>query len=107
MGGSDRRWMALVLGLALWLGSGVGSGCMNGAMHNYKAQISETGPGGRFALVIEADRTRVDGSHFLLDTATGDVWRLEAQGARAGTWARLADAPPDAADLEEDPDDDA
>lgn len=73
-----------------------GSGCFNGGQVTYE----DGGPRGRFALVIEADRTAIEGSHFLLDTATGDVWRMESEDGRAGSWVRLGDAPDDVAELE-------
>jgi hypothetical protein len=53
------------------------------------------GGGGRFALVIEPARTAIDGTHFLVDTATGDLWMLKADGSGHGQWSRVADAPQD------------
>ncbi|NNL65871.1 MAG: hypothetical protein HKP30_06500 [Myxococcales bacterium] len=88
----ERRCAALALS-ALLLTS---AGCFNGGQVTYE----DGGPRGRFALVIEADRTAIEGSHFLLDTATGDVWRMESEDGRAGSWVRLGDAPDDVAELE-------
>ena len=102
--GIDRT--ALAWGAALALAFATGAGCMNGAMHNYKARVNEDA-GGRFALVIEANRTTVDGSHFLLDTVTGDVWRMDSSDGRQGSWVRLGDGPADARPLEEDDPDEA
>ncbi len=56
----------------------------------------------RLALVIEADRSDVDATHFLLDTATGDLWCLEAGGQGPGRWRRLAEGPADLRELELD-----
>ena len=69
-----------------------GAGCFNDAFrgHDFKGGLD------RFGLVIEADRTDVAGSHFLIDRATGDVWVLESMGRLEGRWVRLADAPADA-----------
>ena len=64
-------------------------GCDNGLHHNTLVP-----PGNRFALVIESDRTSVDANHFLLDTSTGDTWRLS--GTRGDfEWVRLAARPAD------------
>jgi len=97
---------ALLWGAILGIAFAAGAGCMNGAMHNYKARVNQS-PGGRFALVIEANRTAIDGSHFLLDTATGDVWRMDSSDGRTGAWVRLGAGPEDARDLTEagEPDD--
>jgi hypothetical protein len=89
---------ALVWGAVLGIAFAAGAGCFNGAMHNYKAHVNDA-PGGRFALVIESDRTSIEGSHFLLDTATGDVWRLESSDGRTGSWVRLGAGPADARTL--------
>ena len=78
---------------------------MNGSMHNYKAKIGAES--GRFAMVIEADRTAIQGSHFLLDTATGDVWRTDSADGRTGNWLPLGVGPEDVRELEEEPADDA
>ena len=69
-----------------------GAGCFNDAFrgHDFEGGLD------RFALVIEADRTDVAGSHFLVDRATGDLWVLESTGRLEGRWVRLADAPADA-----------
>jgi hypothetical protein len=89
----------LLWGVLLGLGFALGAGCANGAFHNYRARINQGGAG-RFALVIEADRTPIEGTHFLLDTATGDVWRMDSSDGRRGSWLRLGDAPEDVRDLE-------
>lgn len=103
--GIDRA--ALVWGAILGIAFAVGGGCMNGALHNYKARVNQS-PGGRFTLVIEAGRTAIDGSHFLLDTATGDVWRLDSRDGESGSWVRLGAGPEDARDLaDEEPGEDA
>ncbi|HKJ25526.1 MAG TPA: hypothetical protein VKB65_11925 [Myxococcota bacterium] len=98
--------VALVWGAVLAIAFAAGAGCMNGALHNYKARVNES-PSGRFALVIEANRTAIDGSHFLIDTATGDVWRMDSSDGRSGAWVRLGAGPADARDLgvEDEPDD--
>ena len=74
----------------------VGAGCFNGAFRG--DEFGDAG-GDRFELVIEADRTGVDATHFLVDRATGDLWLLDVTGRRSGAWVRLADAPADAAEL--------
>ena len=58
--------------------------------------------GARFALTIEPSRTDIEGTHFLVDAATGDLWRLEQRGGGVD-WVRIADAPEDAADLTPEP----
>lgn len=90
--GFERR--RVLIGLAAMLLAS--TGCFNGGQVTYE----DGGPRGRFELVIEADRTAIEGSHFLLDTATGDVWRMESDDGRAGAWVRLGDAPDDVAELE-------
>lgn len=91
------RSSALVLALPLLLlGSG---GCFNDW---FRADKTVGGEGGRrFDLKIEADRTDVDATHFLVDRATGDLWRLDARGGD-GRWVRLADGPIDAQPLAEE-----
>lgn len=86
---SRRLLTAALLAVALSLPS-----CWNGSYNVNAAQKAS----GRFLLTIEPSRTDVDGTHFLVDSANGDLWRLEGRGA-AGEWVRLADAPEDAADL--------
>jgi len=92
---SIRLFVPFLLVVALAL-----SGCWNGS-HN---EVHKMTGGERFRLTVEPSRTDVAGTHFLVDSATGDLWRLEQSGGSVA-WARLADAPPDAADLtaEEEP----
>jgi hypothetical protein len=73
------------------------AGCFNDAFrgHDFRDGVGSD----RFELVIEADRTLVDGTHFLVDRATGDLWRLELSDGETGAWVRLADGPADAAEL--------
>ena len=96
----------LVWGVLLGLAFALGAGCANGSFQNYRARINEGGSG-RFALVIEADRTPIDATHFLLDTATGDVWRMDSSDGRTGTWLRLGEAPDDVQDLDPEPEGEA
>ncbi len=70
------------------------AGCFNGSFHDYAKNY---GGGQRFALVIEPDRTDIDATHYLLDTATGDVWTLGA----SGSWERMVDGPEDVRPLDE------
>jgi hypothetical protein len=86
------RSSIVLAGLAL-----AGAGCFNDAFRGHEFQAS--GGSDRFALLIEPDRTLVEGTHFLVDRATGDVWRLDVAGRTRGTWVRLADGPADAAEL--------
>ena len=78
-----------------------GSSCFNDAFRGpeYQGDLGTT----RFALVIEADRTAIDGSHFLVDRATGDLWVLDARPGSLGGWLRLAEGPADAKPLPELP----
>ena len=85
---STRLYAAALLGAALLLPA-----CWNGSYNE-----ATSAAGGRFHLTFEASRTDVAGTHFLVDSATGDLWRL-APGGGAAEWVRLADAPEDAADL--------
>jgi hypothetical protein len=76
---------------------GLGSGCFNDA---FRGDEFDGVPGAeRFELVVEPDRTLVDGTHFLVDRATGDLWRLELSDRKNGAWVRLADGPDDAVEL--------
>ncbi len=80
--------------------------CWNGAFQTNKIE----GRGGgdqRFQLAVEPGRTDIDATHFLVDTATGDVWRLDPTGAHQGTWVRLADGPEDAEVLTKPPEADS
>jgi hypothetical protein len=83
-----------VVGFAL-LG---GTGCWNGSHDRVLLEA-----GGRFALEIETGRSDLVGTHFLLDTATGDLWRLDVRGAGSPIWVRVADGPSDARPLERVP----
>ncbi len=49
-------------------------------------------------LVIEPNRTDLAGTHFLVDTMNGDLWRLDASASTA-RWIRTADGPDDLADF--------
>ena len=89
---------AIVWGVVLAMVLALGAGCWNGSVRNYSG-----GPG-RFALVIEANRTTVEGSHFLLDTLTGDVWRMDAPDGENGSWVQLGTGPEDVRDLEAEED---
>lgn len=73
-------------------------GCWNGAFS--RAYHSGGSGDQRFALVIEADRTDLAGTHFLVDGVTGDVWWLDAPDATSGSWIKLAEGPEDAKELE-------
>jgi len=83
--------------LALGTLAFAGTGCFNDAFRGH--EFSDIPGTDRFELVIEADRTLVDGSHFLVDRATGDLWRLDVSGRTNGNWVRLASGPADAAEL--------
>jgi hypothetical protein len=74
------------------------AGCFNGALHDY----STVGGDRRLELVVESDRTDVDATHFLLDSATGDLWRLEVDAGTAARWVRLAAGPEDLRELAPD-----
>ena len=86
---STRLLVPALLALVLILPA-----CFNGSHNNHR----EGGTDGRFRLTIEPDRTDISGTHFLVDSATGDLWRLEKAGGSL-EWARLANAPEDAADV--------
>ena len=87
--------------LRLWLVPGLlvfgAAGCFNDAFRGHEFGDSSVE---RFALVIEPDRTLVDGTHFLVDRATGDLWRLDVSDRRNGAWVRLAEGPADAAEIQ-------
>ncbi len=76
---------AAVLGLAVL-------GCFN--VNDHATSIEGTALM-RFALIIETERSDVDASHYLLDQATGDVWRFDPMNRGEGTWVRMAEAPED------------
>ena len=69
------------------------SSCFNDAFrgHDYQGELDTS----RFELVIESDRTAIDGSHFLVDRATGDLWVLDARSGSVAGWLRLAEGPAD------------
>jgi len=71
-------------------------GCDNGSYNS-----TQVAPGGRFALEIETGRSDVVGTHFLVDTITGDLWRLDTRGAGTPIWVRIADGPADAEALDD------
>ena len=76
----------------------LGGGCFNDAFRGHEVNGADAAM--RFELLIEPDRTLVEGTHFLVDRATGDVWRLDVAGRSAGTWVRLADGPSDVAEID-------
>ena len=94
-----REHRPLLGGALAGIALAAGSGCFNGSLHDYH-DFTPDHEIGRFELVIEPGRTSVDGTHFLLDTATGDVWRMDSPDGREGEWVRLGDAPEDAQELE-------
>ncbi len=84
-------WISFAIVACLTLGA-----CFNG--HN--AKNTHYGGTNRLQLLIEANRTDVAGTHFLVDSATGDLWRLDAGGSDPGRWVRLADGPTDLQELD-------
>jgi hypothetical protein len=48
---------------------------------------------GRLQLVIEPNRTPVEGTHFLLDTTTGDLWHLKLKDKPQ--WQKITKGPAD------------
>ena len=85
----NRLASRLAIAAALTLG---GLGCFNVNDHATSIQGSALM---RFALIIETERSDVDASHYLLDQATGDVWRLDPIDRGEGRWLRMAEAPED------------
>jgi hypothetical protein len=85
------RAAGLVLLLVTWL---FATGCYSRSHNNVVSA-----PGQRFQLVVEAGRTDVQGTHFLLDAATGDLWRLDAERPGPERWVRVSDGPADAAEI--------
>lgn len=85
------RRLALVLSVACLL-----PGCFN----DWETGRNVSGGLGseRFALVIEPNRSDVDGTHFLVDRATGDLWRLAGDDT-SGRWIKVADGPEDVKEL--------
>jgi hypothetical protein len=69
-----------------------GLACFN--VNDHATSIEGTGLM-RFALIIETERSDVDASHYLLDQATGDVWRFDPIDRGEGRWLRMAAAPED------------
>ena len=64
-------------------------GCNNDNIHNSGVIHAAA----RFKLVIDTEPNR---ARLLLDTATGDLWQLEAQPTGGSQWVRVASAPADA-----------
>lgn len=86
-----REW---ITGAAAVVALALGAGCFNGSRNVEVAGES------RLELIVESDRTDVDATHFLLDAATGDLWRLEVGGGAEARWVRLASGPDDLQELE-------
>ena len=93
-----RRKTPLTLALSGLLAGLALTSCFNGAEHGIRNHGVIGVTGGRFALVIESDRTDLGATHFLVDTATGDLWSLRQQEAGA-EWQRVAEGPKDAKPL--------
>ena len=85
----NRLASILATAAALTLGS---LGCVK--INDHATSIKGAGLM-RFALIIETERSDVDASHYLLDQATGDVWRFDPVNRGEGTWVRMAEAPAD------------
>ncbi len=83
--------LALMLAPAAALGLAV-PGCFNVNDHAISIEGNALM---RFALIIETERSDVDASHYLLDQATGDVWRFDPTNRGEGRWLRMAEAPED------------
>lgn len=83
--------------LSVILATLLAAGCFNDGFTN----SGTIGGGGRFALVIEPARTSIEGTHFLVDTATGDLWRLDENADVAQRWLRISDAPADVTELDQ------
>ena len=73
----------------------VASGCFNDAFQTNKGVDQPF----RFELLIVPGRTVVDGTHLLVDRATGDLGRLDASDPQTASWVHLADGPTDVAIL--------
>lgn len=86
---SARSLVATVLCLAA-------TACFNGGRGETNVVY---GGSNRLMLVIEPNRTDTGGTHLLIDTMNGDLWRLDANSA-AARWVRLADGPEDLAEVE-------
>jgi len=69
--------------------------CFNGP----GASTTIHGGSNRLMLVVEPSRTDLAGTHFLIDTINGDLWRLDAS-ANPAHWVRAAQGPADLADFE-------
>ena len=87
-----RRGLFAICVASLCLGA---VACFNGAGR----VTSYTGGSNRLMLVIEPSRTDIAGTHFLIDTMNGDLWRLDTAASPA-SWVRSADGPDDLAELE-------
>ena len=92
-----RTLLPVLVAASIWLPAG--SGCFNDWLRDQ--EIVEPGSE-RFELRIEADRTDFEGTHFLVDRATGDLWRLEGGRGAPARWVRMADGPSDVRPLESD-----
>ena len=86
-----RRFLALSVALLM---SGT-LACFNGPGRT----TIVNGGSNRLMLVIEPNRTDLAGTHFLVDTMNGDLWRLDAT-ASPPRWVRTVDGPDDLAAFE-------
>jgi hypothetical protein len=98
MGEKEHRPSASAAALGSAMAALVLSACWNGAFQDNA--VYGDSRGSRFEMLIEPERNDVDATHFLVDRATGDIWRFEASSRTSGRWVRLADGPTDAAELE-------
>jgi hypothetical protein len=90
------RRHANTLRACIGIASLASAGCWNGSHNETFVEA-----GGRFALEIETGRSDLVGTHFLVDTVTGDLWRLDTRRSGAPIWVRIADGPADAHALED------
>ncbi len=74
---------------SLWFGT---TACFNGPGESTTVH----GGSNRLMLVVEPNRTDLAGTHFLIDTMNGDLWRLDASLTPA-RWVRSAEGPDDLA----------
>jgi hypothetical protein len=86
-----RRTIAMCAAL-LWLGP---TACFNGPGRTTVVN----GGSNRLMLVIEPNRTDLAGTHFLIDTMNGDLWRLDAAQSPP-RWVRSVVGPTDLADFD-------